>query len=468
MKKSLLTFSLVLMFSISIMADDIWNLFYRNWDINPSILVQSEIRFAPDGTLYLAEFDLSEIYNTGETFVNVRSFDVGQWSGDILNQDGWAFVGAPILMNLPNNESWIDFAISNDNQLYIGMLDSIAWFNASSGQWEATHVPDYIGGMTVDESGNLLILLSVGSGSTHHFQIAVYENGAATPIANIEYELPGGIAFFPRIMNEANRIIQKNGDFYVSIARASTQQNYYFKGNVTDGFTMLKEHFNHLNLSSMVVSEAGEIIISHRGEMSPYTLAMKTYDFDLNDWVAFDTTGLNAGAAHRNFLAYDRQGRLHFAYSGPSNKGFVYRYGPNGWEHLGPHNAVSIAQMPALAFDLNNRLYLLHGIGAGATPLIIRRYVDETTSVAELKKKNEMRVYPNPASGQAALSWENENNTDEIAVVSIYDSYGRLVRQQSLRSGSESLLQLQGLKPGIYQLVLRSKSSVMRSSLIVQ
>ncbi len=46
----------------------------------------------------------------------------------------------------------------------------------------------------------------------------------------------------------------------------------------------------------MVVSTQGEIIISHRRPAAFYTLALKSYDFDLDDWVAFDMDGLNAGA----------------------------------------------------------------------------------------------------------------------------------------------------------------------------
>jgi len=452
MNKSIFTFALAAMLWMGATADENWNIFYRNSLINPGINVQSELAVAPDGTLYLAELDYTDIYNTGIAYLHVRSYDISQWTTDNFSTDGWETVGQIKELNMANNEMWIDFAITPDNQLYAGMLDSILRYNETANAWESFYVPDYIGGMMVDESGRLLILQSVDISSNHRFVISEFENGTVTPVATIAYELPFGVTLFPRIMNEANRIFLVNGTFYVSVARASTNQNYYFKGNANDGFELLKEHFVHLNLSSMVVSPEGEIIISHRGDLAPYTLAMKKYDFEANDWVAFDMSGLDAGAAHASHLTYDRQGRLTFAYSGENNKGFVFRYGGNGWEHFGPKEAVPIAYMPKLAFDLSNSVFLLHGIGSTSAPLTVRRFVDETISVNETKAGISVRPYPNPAQTRFTVDVSQDFAASGIEKLSLFDQQGRLVRAWH-KLPLKATLELDGLPAGLYNMV---------------
>ncbi len=467
MKKTIFTSTLIILLYLSAIADENWNIFYWNNQINPSINVQSEIAVAPDGTLYLAELDYTDIYETGLTYVHVRSYDISQWTADNFSQSGWETVGQLMHLNMPNNEVHIDFAITPDNQLYIGMQDSIFWFNASANLWESYYVPDYIGGMMVDESGRLLILQSVDISSDHRFLITEFEAGSLTTVATIEYDFPAGVILYPRIMNEANRIFQVDGTFYVSIARASTHQNYYFKGDANEGFTALKEHFNHLNLSSMVVSTQGEIIISHRGASSPYTLALKSYDFDLDDWVAFDMDGLNAGAAHANHLAYDRQGRLTFTYSGEFNTGFVFRYGDNGWEHIGPGDAIGIAHMPKLAFDLSNSLFLMHGIGAGATPLVVRRFVDETTSVADFKHNFSLQLYPNPAKSHFTMDLSNSPMELNAAIMSLFDNKGQFIRQWHYLQ-PKTTIDVADLPKGLYSVVVQDGQYKHTQNIIVQ
>lgn len=213
MKKTIFTSTLIILLYLSAIADENWNIFYWNNQINPSINVQSEIAVAPDGTLYLAELDYTDIYETGLTYVHVRSYDISQWTADNFSQSGWETVGQLMHLNMPNNEVHIDFAITPDNQLYIGMQDSIFWFNASANLWESYYVPDYIGGMMVDESGRLLILQSVDISSDHRFLITEFEAGSLTTVATIEYDFPAGVILYPRIMNEANRIFQVDGTF---------------------------------------------------------------------------------------------------------------------------------------------------------------------------------------------------------------------------------------------------------------
>ncbi len=460
MKKAFFTLFLVLFLSTGVIAENSWEIFYWNNQLNPGINVQNRIQVGPDGMLYLVEQDLTEIYETGK-YLRVRSYDPGQWTGDNFGTDGWQQLGQVMTLHLPNNESHIDFAITPDNKLYIGMQDSILWYNHTDDLWESYFVENYIGGMTTDAAGDLLILQSVTENGNHRFDISKFESGSLIPVTSIEYELDWGVIIYPRTLNEANRIIVHEDTYYVSVAQASTHQNFYFKGNPDEGFTELKEHFTHLNLSSMVVSPQGDLIISYRGGASPYPLEIKKYDFDLDEWVPFDDTGLNTGFAHANQLVYDNLGRLHLTSHGEADQGFVFRYGQNGWEHLGPQNSLSLANMPQITFDSANRLYLAHGIGAITTPLIIRRLADETAGLSMKTITLDFDMSPNPAQNVLYISVAEPNTW-----IIITDAMGQHVYREKVEDG-RAMIDLTTLGWGVYFVTMKNGQSKGVKKLVI-
>lgn len=463
MKKTIITFMCIALMHNLMQANEDWDIFYWNNQVGTGVNMQSEIHFGPDGLLYLVEIDNSDMYNSG-SFLHIRSYDTDQWSGDNFTQEGWISLGQPLPLHLPNNATQVDFAIASDHTLYAGMLDTIYVYHTADSGWEPYYVPDYIGGMYASESGELLVLRSVTAGEDHHFEIAAFDAGNLTTVAVIAYELPGNITFYPRILAEANRIMKYGNDYYVSIARASTHQNYYFKGNADMGFEMLQEHFNHLNLSSMAISPAGELIVSHRGASSPYTLEIKSYDFEIGEWVQYDTTGLHAVAAHANDLKFDKNGNLYLTYSGQHHMGFAFRYTENGWEHLGARDALSIAHMPALAFDHDNRLYLLHGIGATTVPLLVRRYADETTGLEYTAENIALTVFPNPAKDRVHVRLQGAAVS---AALSLLDQSGRVIKQQ--RMDQQGLqLDVTDLMPGVYTLIVTNQDLYAVRKLLVR
>lgn len=451
MKKEIAILLALFITTIRLAANDPWDIFYTNHQISEGITVQNRIMFAPDGTLYLVEQDYSGSLNN-ELLLRVKTYDVEQWAGNNYTTEGWELLGQVLDINTPNNESHIDFTITPDNQIFLGMMDSVFWFDPVQQHWESFFVPDYIGGMMCDDEGNILILRSVFDNGNHSFQITRFDSGTLHTLAEIEYTLPWGVTLYPRIMNEANRIRIHNGDFYVSIARASTNENFYFKGNPSDGFQMLQQHFNHLNLSSMVISPNGELIISHRGAMAPYDLEVMSYDFDLDYWVPFDTTGLHAGFSHANQLMYDNLGRLHLTYHGEAGKGFIFIYQNGSWEHYGPRDAIASAIMPNLAFSSSNDLFLVHGVGAPDDPLIVRRFSDDTTNVESIIPSLAFEIFPNPAKDDLFLHLAGSG---KLTGINLIDMSGKLVYTQSF-SGDHLRINTSGLKAGFYTAVLKN------------
>ncbi len=106
---------------------------------------------------------------------------------------------------------------------------------------ESYYVPDYIGGMMVDESGRLLILQSVDISSDHRFLITEFEAGSLTTVATIEYDFPQVLFFYPRIMNEANRIFRLMAPLCFH-CKGFNAPKLLFQRGCYEGFTALKEH----------------------------------------------------------------------------------------------------------------------------------------------------------------------------------------------------------------------------------
>lgn len=443
-------------------ASDPWDIFYMNQQVSQGSTVQHRIKFASDGTLYLLEQDYSGSFNN-EFLLRIKSYDVTQWAGNNYSTDGWEQIGQVLDINISNNESHIDFVITPENQIFLGMTDSVFRYNPGTDHWESFYVPDYIGGMMCDDNGNILILRSVFDNGEHSFHITRFDNGSIHTLAVIEYDLPWGVTLYPRIMNEANRIRMYNGDYYVSIARASTHENFYFRGNAANGFQMLEQHFNHMNLSSMVISPQGELIISHRGAMSPYNLELKTYDFDLDTWLPFDTTGLHAGFSHANHLMYDHEEHLHLAYNGESGKGFVFVYQNGSWEHLGPRDAIASAIMPNLAFSPGNDLFLVHGVGFSADPLTVRRFSNETTGAGSIAERKQLKIFPNPAKDHFYLNLTGSGSQTGLSII---DLSGQLVFTQSF-SEKNLKINTSGMKAGFYTLILKNDEQIQTEKLLI-
>ncbi|HOI32849.1 MAG: T9SS type A sorting domain-containing protein [Bacteroidales bacterium] len=459
MKKLIFTILLLTFVFLTTKANEHWDIFYKNYLINPGINVQSKFATGTDGKLYLAEIDYSGIYDPGITYVDVRSYEISQWTQDNIGQEGWINLGQRLQLKMPNNESNIDFVVTEDNQLYVGMQDSIFWYDANADYWVSYFVEDYIGGMMADETGRILILQSIEDDGEHHFQIAEFDSGNLVPVATIDYTLPGNIQFFHRIMNEANRILKYEDNYYVSIARASSHQNYYFVGNETSGFTMLQEHFTHLNLSSMVISPEGELIISHRLGASPYSLALKQYNFELNQWEDFNMQGLNDAQVYGNQLAFDQSGQLYLSYSADFNLGFLYEFNGSGWDHVGPLESVAVAHMPRIAFDSENQLFLMHGIGSGSAPLTIRRLTDPTADLNEREILNQkIHLYPNPVSQSFIIDlYQISFESGEIDL-EIYNSNGQLILKQAA-TDAQTMINVNDLPDGIYVVNVRSATN---------
>jgi hypothetical protein len=461
--KFLLSLIFILSTLINIQGQN-WEIFYFNNQINLGSNTQHQLHYWNNGRLLLVEKDYSGIYEN-EKYVSVKSYAIDQWNGDNFSTEGWENVGQILNLNQANNEDHVDFVISPDGTLYLGMKDTIFSYNSTVNQWIPTFLPNYIGGLSTDESGTIYFLETTDA-IPHHFKISRLTEQGAETVASIQYELPWGLTIYPRIVNQANQIIARNNMFYVSVARASTNQNYYFTGNSNDGFTMLPEHFTHLNLSSMLLTQENQLIIAYRDGTSPYHLIMKEFDFAENNWTDFPTDGINIGMSSYNHLKQDADGYIYMVYHGPINQGYLYQFNGTSWQHIGNQENPTHTTGPYLTFDENNQLYLAHGTGAIGDPLTVRRLA-EPTNTKEQTRVGELQIFPNPAKDHIYVKADTQKQ--ELSQLIIRDAAGKMILEEKSVSTQFQQINLSALKPGMYivEIISKENNTLYQQKLVV-
>lgn len=442
--KILLSLIFILSKLINIQGQN-WDIFYFNNQINLGSNTQHQLHYWNNGRLLLVEKDYSGIYEN-EKYVSVKSYTIDQWNGDNYSTEGWEYVGQILNLNQANNEDHVDFVISPDGALYLGMKDTIFSYNPTANLWTPTFLPNYIGGLSSDENGNIYFLETTDA-IPHYFKISRLTEQGAETVANIQYELPWGVTIYPRIVNQANAIIARNNMFYVSVARASTNQNYYFTGNSDDGFVMLQEHFTHLNLSSMLLTQENQLIIAYRDGTSPYHLILKEFDFANNNWTDFPTNGINIGMSSYNHLKQNADGSIYLVYHGPVNQGYLYQFNGTSWQHIGSQEDPTHTTGPYLTFDENNQLFLAHGTGAIGDPLTVRRLADPTNTIDQ-SEYGGIQIFPNPAKDHMFVKAGSQKQ--ELSRLIIRDASGKMILEEKIISTQFQKIDLSALKPGMY------------------
>ena len=184
-----------------------WEQLHLRNDINPDQAQNgySYIEVAPDNTLYLLEAE--EIENTfGNWLIRMKSFDGSSWTQ----------IGQDLIRNTANNESHVDFVISETNDFYIGMLDSIFKLNASTSLWESHYVPEYCGGLSANDNGEVYFIHKTQGASGPAYSdlhLASFDNGSITQLN----EIAADIFMLPRSVNASNKIAIQNTQFTVSL-----------------------------------------------------------------------------------------------------------------------------------------------------------------------------------------------------------------------------------------------------------
>lgn len=462
--KALLLFTTSIFFLLSIQAQE-WEIFYQNNTINVGINTQHQIHSWTEGNLLLLEKDYSGI-NENQKHLRIKRYEISQWNGNNQTTEGWELVGQVLNLNQANNEGHVDFVVSPEGSLYIGMKDTIFTYNSAENLWIPTYLPNYIGGLTSDEAGNIYFLETTDA-NPHYFTISKLTSQGAQAVASINYELPFGVTLYPRIVNQANKIIINNDMFIVSIARASTNQNYYFKGNATEGFSMLPEHFTHLNLSSMLLRSNGELIIAYRDGQNPYHLKIKKFDDVTNDWIDFEMNGLTIGESSFNHLKEGPDGSIYLSYHGPLNQGYLFKYSENSWELIGNPENPTHTVGPFLTFDSNNRIYLSHGNGSIGSPLIVMRLANPT-SLTEKSNQDLFIVYPNPAKDILFIKQLKQNYSFKQII--IRDLTGKEIHSENFSGNMHQGMLLSQLNSGVYimEIVTLEKGTRFQQKFIIQ
>lgn len=442
-----------------------WSQLYLNTSINPDNYSNgyNYIEFGPDNTLYLLEVE-----------EEAGSFG-GVWTARVLAYDGsnWNQLGQDLQRNTANNEEHMDFVVSSNGNLFIGMKDTIFQYNSTSTLWESSYVPEYCGGLRSNTNGDVYFIhRSQGaSGAIYSdLHVAQFDNGNTTLVSPIAIDFP----ILPRQVNASNKILFNGSDVYVSLINQSSNNLYVFKGDLMNGFQKLEQGaatgstlFTGLGLSSMAVSGSGDLLVSKKSA-TENVLEIHQYD-EINDgWIPFDTNGIHSTSCNYSHLRYDNNGVLHLIYQGSNNTGFIFKYTGQNWEHIGPtsfwsYTTIASVNKPWLAFDNNNTIHFSLGLGYSSFPLQVFGY-QETASleVVNTEETNDLLLFPNPASEQLSIS-----NIPQNALIQIVNSLGKIVFE-SKSEESQFTLPTSEMENGWYLLHVTDSNMRKTKAFVVQ
>ncbi|GAB4256758.1 MAG: hypothetical protein Kow0079_13900 [Vicingaceae bacterium] len=426
--------------------------------------MQGYIEVGADSAYYLLESE--GVLNTfgGTVYLRMKKYDGTNW-----NQ-----MGQDLVRNVENNESHIDFLLTPSNEFYIGMKDSILKYNTTTNVWQSFYVPEFYGGLGADDSGNVYFIHRVqgASGAAYSdLSIAKFDNGTVT----IEGSLAVDIMMIPRRVNASNKIIYKNNLFYISIVSQSTNLLYVFKGNSLNGFQKLEQgapnnsstFFTGFGLSSMAVSNSGNIFVSYRKPSGNNEILIAQYDSINDAWIPFDTTGIHSTFASHNQLRFDKNDTLHLIYHGPNDKGFLFKYDGQEWKHIGPksfwsYNTINYLVRPHLTFDMNNDILFSKGFGNSSFPFQVFKYQPGSVGFQDFDLEDKINIYPNPSKDLLYVEHIPLN-----ATINIYDLTGRAVFSQKYFENNLISIDISTLTEGTYFLQIEHNGNVSNKKIIV-
>lgn len=368
-----------------------WNTIFNSGTLNQTgTTTFNYIEFDSNDTLYLLS---SELPDFSESYMSVKK----------LSGTSWINVGQRLVREAANNENHIDFVIAPNNTMYIGLKDSIWQYNPSTNQWDATYVPEYFGGLYADSANTIYFIHrteGTGGMASSNLYLATFNNGTTDTITPIALN----ISMIPRRVNTSNKIVIKNNQIHVSAVAQSTNYLFVFRGTASAGFTRLEASATiptinaELGLSSMAVSDDGKILVSSKKGSH---LVIHQY-VDSNDtWILFDTAGINSISCNHQVMKYNKNGELHLIYNGSNGTGFIFRLIATGWQHIGDKNGIGLQSVnsPNMAFDSENTLHIVSGIGSSGVPLVVRRSVTVISSLQNhTSLTSKFTAFPNPAN----------------------------------------------------------------------
>ena len=89
------------------------------------------------------------------------------------------------------------------------------------------------------------------------------------------------------------------------------------------------------------------------------------------------------------------------------------------------------------------------------------------TSIADVKSKNNLNLYPNPAQDKLLIA--TDNGIHPQAQLYIFDSFGKLVYSQKINNNSQNIeIDIQNLPSGLYFIRMTLRGEVLGSSKFVK
>lgn len=447
----------------TLLAQAFWEAVYVNNALSESTIPSvNYVEFDSEGTMYIAETDRIN------QLIHVRK----RVDGDFILLGG----GVPRNMG---DQPWFDFALGPNGEVYLGTSGVIHRYDAQSDAWESFELESYYGGLTFLSDGGLYFIHSVTNPDDpfrYDISVASLDGESVTVVAPLFTEF--NLLTFRNA--RLNRIIERDATVYVSLRRQSSNSVHVLRGNFADGMEVLEQsalmpEFGGHNSTVYCGPSDGSVAVSPSGEisllLSGTSAGFKRYIDEEDAWEDVSTDGLPEGTLSINHLRYNAEGVLHLVGHFGNGLGFAFRQTGDAWEHIGPlhvgesewHN-YTVA--PYMAFDAEQDLHFIHGMGTlanGVGALHVRRLaVEGTQSAAAFSENKLITAYPNPACDRIRLSLP-EHLPAEL-YLRFYDSSGRLVTQVPL-SRNTAEADLSKLPSGLWLGVLTDLTGARIGSL---
>lgn len=464
--KQFFTLACTVLLSAYSFAQGPWTQAYNNGSTNqidaPNF---NYIEAGPDGAMYLAEQILA---GATDYSIRVQRFE----------NDEWTVLGAPIATELYDAATaHFDFKVTPEGMIYVGVADAIYTYDTDGDLWVELPAPDYIGGLTYIGGGDFyFISRQEGASGAAHSNLILSLLQADGTIQNLE-TIASNIEMVPVVMSRSNQVALRNDAIHVCVHAASTDGLFFFRGNLDFGITPLQPLSQQpaliadLGLSSMVVAPNGTIIVSRKAGDD---LAMAFFEQFGSGWEPYATDGINATSCQVNQLRYDNNGVLHLIYSGSNGTGFIFAEEGSAWAHIGATDLPGLlsVEAPHLAFDAENEIYFVSGIGSQQAPLIVRTTAevsDVTVSTSERSAPGSLRLYPNPARDFFTLDFSEagQSSGSQAVQIRIFGANGKLYHSAQ-HPRSSAIIAVSSLAPGVYILMAETDNGVVyREKLVV-
>jgi len=353
---------------------------------------------------------------------------------------GWLHVGLPgftagkaaeLQLSVSGGTPWVAYSDgANGNRVSVMRYDGSGWVYAGSpgfSKYVATHVALAVEGGTAwvaysDAEFNDKATVVKGSGGGW----STVGTPGFTPGMSGVYSLAVSgstpwLAFRDYANNYRASVMKYDGSKWV------------FAG--TPGFTPS----THDAGRRCLVADGGTAWLATRGTDAKATV----YRFSGSDWAATGQGALSHDNGFGMVLGKGPTGILYAAFGDGKNSGklSVMRFDGGTWVSMGDRFSGSSASDISVAVRSDGRPVVAYNA------IIVQQY-GGTTFLPEVKREEQLSIYPNPGRGNISVQWPSGFTPE--GWLEVWTTGGQLVRKMEVGGDSRTVMAIEALPAGIY------------------